>query len=422
MLAPGGAAGDAHGGVVLLRAVDVVREILVERHAVELRGGLIVHGAPGAPAVARDGGAAVVALDHAVRIVGRDPQVVIVAVRRAKVAERAAAVDRTVNAHIERVDRVGILRVGEDVRVIPGALPQDVLIVHLGPVAPAIVGAEQAAVGGLHQRPHALRIGRRDGDADAAEHAARQPGRVRDLGPGVAAVGALEQPAARSAAIHAPGLAADLPHRRVEHARIARVHRDIHRARGVAALQHLLPGGAAIGGAVDAAHFVGPPQVPERRHVDDVGILRMHAHRADVVAVLEADIAPGAAGIHALVDAVAVRRVAAHAGFAHAGVDDIGVGIGHRQRAHRAGLELAVGDRKPGQPAIGGLEHAAAHRAEVVGVGLRGNAGHRHRAAAAERSDLAEFQFLQEVGLLRGQQQRKQNQGCESQGLHSLES
>ncbi len=39
--AAGGAAGDAHGGVVLLRAVDVVREIVVERHAVELRGGLV---------------------------------------------------------------------------------------------------------------------------------------------------------------------------------------------------------------------------------------------------------------------------------------------------------------------------------------------------------------------------------------------
>jgi hypothetical protein len=132
--------------------------------------------------------------------------------------------------------------------------------------------------------------------------------------------------------------------------------------------------------------------VPERRHVYDIGILRMHAHGADVVAVFEADIAPRATGIHALVDPVAVGRVAAHAGFAHAGVDDIGIGIGHRQRAHRTGLKLAVGNRKPGQPTIGCLEHAATHRAEVVRAGLRGDADDRHRASAAEGSDLAESQ------------------------------
>ncbi len=302
----------------------------------------------------------------------------VVAVRRTQGAERAAPVDRTVYTHIERVHHVGILRIGEAVRVIPGALFQIVLVVHLVPVPPPVVGAEQPAIRRFHQRPHTLRIGRRDGHTDASEHAARQSRRVRNLRPVVAAIGALEQPAARAAAIHPPGLPADFPHRGIEHPRITRVHRDIHRACSVTALQHLFPGGAAVGGAVDAAHFVGPPQVPERRHVDDIGILRMHPHRPDVVAFLQSDIAPCTPGIHRLVDPVAVRRVAAHTGFAHAGVDDVGVGIGHRQRAHRAGLKLPVGDGNPGQPAIGRLKYAAAHRAEVVRVGLRGYAGHRH--------------------------------------------
>ena len=38
----GRAAGDAHGRVVLLRAVDVVREIVVQRDAIELRGRLVL--------------------------------------------------------------------------------------------------------------------------------------------------------------------------------------------------------------------------------------------------------------------------------------------------------------------------------------------------------------------------------------------
>ena len=93
---PGGAAGDAHGRVVLLRAVDVVREVVVERDAVELRGRL-VHAAcvQVRPPSLRDVRAAVVALDHALRIVGRDPQVVVVAVRRRDAVKvRPPSIDR----------------------------------------------------------------------------------------------------------------------------------------------------------------------------------------------------------------------------------------------------------------------------------------------------------------------------------------
>ena len=80
--AAGGAAGGAHGGIVLLRAIQVIGEIFVERHAVELRGGLVIDAGPGASAVARDVGPAVVGLDHAARVAGRDPQVVVIAMRR----------------------------------------------------------------------------------------------------------------------------------------------------------------------------------------------------------------------------------------------------------------------------------------------------------------------------------------------------
>src|SRR5262245_59444679 len=55
----GRAAGGPHGAVVLLRAVHVVREIVVESHAVELRGRLVHHARPGASTVVGNGRAAV---------------------------------------------------------------------------------------------------------------------------------------------------------------------------------------------------------------------------------------------------------------------------------------------------------------------------------------------------------------------------
>src|SRR5687768_14700726 len=97
---------DAYGRVVLLRAVDVVRKIVIDRDAIKLCGGLILFG-PASPAVESDVGAAVVALDHAVRIVRSDPQIVIIAVRHLNRAVRAPAVIRAKELNIQNVDGIG---------------------------------------------------------------------------------------------------------------------------------------------------------------------------------------------------------------------------------------------------------------------------------------------------------------------------
>src|SRR5262249_53701864 len=64
--------------VVLLRAVDPVGEAVVGGDAVELRGGLVANRRPGAAAVVAHRAAAVGAEDHALRVVGIQPQVVVV--------------------------------------------------------------------------------------------------------------------------------------------------------------------------------------------------------------------------------------------------------------------------------------------------------------------------------------------------------
>ncbi len=290
-------------------------------------------------------------------------------------------------------------------RVIPRALPQNILLVDARPHPSAVVGAEQPAVRRLHQRPHALRIGRRDRDADSPQHPARHPRRPRNFIPCIAAVRALEQAAPRSAAIHAPRLAADLPEARIQHPRIARVHRQVHRARLVVALQNLLPGRAAVRRPVHAAHLVRPPQVPHRRHVDDVGILRVDPDRTDVIAILQPHVLPRAPRIHRFVDPVAMRRIPAHARLAHSRVHHVRIGIGHRDRTHRPRLELPVRHRNPRESAVGGLKDPAAHRAEIIHVRLRCDAGHGHGAPSPERSHLPELQFLHQVRRLPHQQQ-----------------
>src|SRR4030095_14864884 len=162
---------------------------------------------------------------------------------------------------------------------------------------------------GFYQRPDATRACGRDRHADLAQHARGQAGLGRNLLPRVAAVGAAEQAAARTATGNVPEVALGLPHRGEQQARVVGIHREIDRARDVAAIEDPFPGRAAILGAVDAALAVGPEDVAQHRDIDEVGILRMDADPANELAVPEADVLPAASGIGRLVDAVAVGHV-----------------------------------------------------------------------------------------------------------------
>ena len=398
--AGGGAGRDANGAVVLLRAVGVIGEVLVERDAIELRGGLVLDGRPRFAAILGDGRAAVVGLDHALRIFGGDPEVVVVAVGRGEGGEGASPIGRAVGADVQGVDDIGIPGVGKDVGEVPGALAEVVFLIHARPVFTGVIGAEEAAIGGFDHGPDTVRIGGGDGHGDAALHAAGQPGRMGDIGPRVAAIGGFPETAARAAAVEAPGFAADLPERGVDGAGVGGIHREVHGAGLGAFGQDLFPGCATVRGTVDAAFRIRPPEVAEGGHVDHVRILRMHAHRADVIGLLEADVLPGAPAIHRLINTVAVRGVAAHAGLAHACVDHVGIGLRDFDGADGGGFELPVGDGTPGQAGIGGFPDAAADGTEVVGARIGGHAGNRDGAASAEGADQPEFEVFQKVSLL----------------------
>src|SRR5262249_28077116 len=157
---------------------------------------------------------------------------------------------------------------------------------------------------GLDDRPDPVGPRRRDRHSDVADDALRQA--AGELLPGVAAVGRLVDAALGAARLQRPGPSVDLPEAGIKHARIRRVHDEVARARLVRDEQDLVPALAAVFRAEDAALRVAAPHVALRRDVDEVRVLRMHAHAGDLVRVLQAHVDPGFAAVGRLVDAVAV--------------------------------------------------------------------------------------------------------------------
>ena len=204
-----------------------------------------------------------------------------------------------------------------------------------------------------------------------------------------------QRPPSSPPPLEGPGLALGLPDGGEEDARVGRVHRQVDGAGAVADMEHLLPAGAAVTRAEDAALFVGAEDMAQGGNVDQVGVLRVYADAPDLSAVAQADVAPAGAGVGRAVDADTRRYVAARAGRAGAGVDHIGVGGRHRQGADRADLELLVGDVGPAEAGIGCLPDAASRGAHVERVAVAAHPGHRRHAAAAIGADVAELEGLQ---------------------------
>ncbi len=113
--------------------------------------------------------AAVVALDHPIRVGRVDPEILVVAVRRRDRREGLAAVNRLPALQVQNPDRVLVARVSEDMDVVPGAPPKIALLADSLPGVATVVRTEERAIFGLDQRPDAARLGRRDRDADLTE-------------------------------------------------------------------------------------------------------------------------------------------------------------------------------------------------------------------------------------------------------------
>ena len=152
----------AQRAVVLLRAAEMIGHMLGSDDVIELLGReSLVRPRPlrAGSDVERHRAAAVVAEHEVLRIVGIDPDVVVIAVGAvAHVLERLAAVHRPERAGVEGVDDVLVLVVGEHVRVVERALTDVAPGVHHLPGRAGVVGHQQAAVFVFDQRVDAVRI------------------------------------------------------------------------------------------------------------------------------------------------------------------------------------------------------------------------------------------------------------------------
>ncbi len=406
-----GARLDDHRRVVLLSRVELVRKVVVDRHVVELRRRLVVLRAPALPAIQRDRAAAVVGVRHVVAVGRVDPEAVVVAVHRVHHRKRPPAVDRLEHRCVHHPHHVGVLRIGDDIHVVPRACLDQAILAQQAPALPRVVAAVQPSLLGLDDRIDAFRICRRDRHVEVSDQLGEPFGEAL---PAVAAIGRLPDPAPGTAGAHHPRRTLVVPHRRVQDARVGRVHRQPRRAAGrVLPLEHLQPRLAAVGRAVDPALRRSLPSVALRRDVDDVRVVGMHPHGRDLARGGEPHVDPRLPLVGTLVDAVAVgRRLPADRMLAAPHVDHVGVGRGDRDGADGARLEEAVGDVAPRQPGVVGAPEPASGVADEVRQRLRRDPDDGVRASSARRPDVTPRDRLKDARVEGGDGRRSGRGRC----------
>ena len=132
---------NADAGVVLLGGIDAIGKLIVDVHAVKLGGKLVVNRRPSFSAVIRNTSSTVVSLHHSLRIFRVDPKVVIVSVRSSDFAEISTAVGRFPHLQVCNINSIGVLRISENVAVIPWTVNQITVSGSLHPAFPAVVRA-----------------------------------------------------------------------------------------------------------------------------------------------------------------------------------------------------------------------------------------------------------------------------------------
>ena len=384
------AAGDARRSAFLLSAAHAIREGIVGVDVIHLRGGLVVPGAPRLPAVDRDDGALIAGERDDVGIGRVDPRplIVVAAGRAAKRAPRLAAVDRLPRHRARHDHDVGIFRVHLGDRQVAAADAARRPRVG-GDARPALAGVigsiDPDAARARDRGVDAIAVARRDRDVRLHDAFGRQT--VRQRLPRAAAVGRLEDAAARTRPRAVlPRALALFPQAGVNDVGVFRIEREIRSAGVLVFREHLLEGAAAVGRAIDAALRAWPVRVTEDRGEQPVGVARIDDDHRDLLPIAQAEVRPRLAGVGRFVDAVAHRQIRPRQPLAAADVDDVRVGRRDGDRANRAG-RLIVEDRRPRAAEVVGLPDAAVHGGHVEDVGLARHTGDGLGAAAAERAD-----------------------------------
>src|SRR4029077_8413503 len=145
--------------VVLLCAVNLIEELIVGGNVVELRRGLVVLRRPTLAPIHRDRGTAVVAVDHALRIGGVNPQFVVIAMRSRQKLHAFAPITRAEQPSVQHVNGVNAFGISKNVSKVPGPLGETLIAVDLRPTISTIIRAiEPAALLGFYQGIYTIGI------------------------------------------------------------------------------------------------------------------------------------------------------------------------------------------------------------------------------------------------------------------------
>ena len=276
-------------------------------------------------------------------------------------------------------------------------------VLEAGPRCAGVVRAIKArAAGEGHGGVDAARVGGGDAEVDLNDRL----GKI-ELAPGRAAVGRLVETARRAAPGGVlPRALSGFPESGVDDGRIRRIECDFRAAGVDVDVEDTLEALAAVERAVDAAFFVRAVRVAEDRGEDATGVPRVDDDLRDLLAVAQAEMGPGAAGVGRLVDAIADGEVGPLQALARSDIDDVGIRRRDGDRPDGAG-RLVVKDGAPDPAVVGRLPHAAVADADVEDVGLRRNARDGPGAAGPVGADrppahFAEHPLVEGLGCKRG--------------------
>ena len=392
---------------VLLVRVDVVRNLVVDRHVIQLRVWQPLL-QPRPPARLRDRDPLVVADDHPVAVGRIDPHVVMIAAGRLVARlrdQRRPCVNGSTVGGVQIVRLVVVVGGDRHSRVIGRPSHRVAIRIDHLPVLTAVVGSPELAALGVLAMPRdavagfdqdvypvRVRVGRR------GHHLAHRLGRQTAAGqlrPGGATIAGHEQTAPRTTALASPGVDFDLPHAGEDDARVRRVHRDLRAAGVLVREQRALPRRAAVGRPEHAALGLWTVRRPQRAREDDLGIRRIDHDATDTPGLLEPHARPGLAGVARFVNALTDGNVAANPRLAGSRPHDVRIRRRHRERADRL-HRLVVEDLLPVDAAIGRLRNSTGRAAGVVHQRVSRNAGDRGDPVAF-RTDVAPAQIPVQV-------------------------
>jgi len=124
-----------------------------------------------------------------------------------------------------------------------------------------------------------------------------------------------------------------------------------------------------------------------------IRIARIDSQGRNLLAVSQAEMRPGLAGVGRFVNAVADREIGPVQSFTARHVENVGIGGSHCDGADRL-RRFMIEDRIPRAAVVVGLPHSAVHLADVEHIRLARNARGCAGASAAKRADHPPVQLL----------------------------